>query len=281
MSDNLRDRIAAALSEHVENQLTRFLEDQEEPVNKEYDSKITSEDDKRNLSDWDRLIINKVGDLEEAVELLTTAADLNNDRVTVLTGNGQVHDKHLLLLFEKVGTLTKLVQTLEAGFNTEYKILHDDQKKLTDTLEPQLNSIQNLHDAVQVLTRTVAPYGGMLDAHKDTLDTYGGILDDLLAKTKAHDRDLRAPITDNLRDRIAAVLYERHYRLDGRPSDLTFNDLEPEIRRVYLADADAVIEALSDVLKTSNSHACGVHCPMNRADGEGWGCGQPGCKACY
>lgn len=73
-------------------------------------------------------------------------------------------------------------------------------------------------------------------------------------------------MTDILCDRIAAVLYERHYRLDGRPSDLTFNDLEPEIQRVYLADADAVIEALSDVLKTSNSHACGVHCPYGPKD---------------
>ena len=49
---------------------------------------------------------------------------------------------------------------------------------------------------------------------------------------------------DNLRDRIAAALYERHYRLDGRPSDLTFDDLEPAIRDVYLSDADAVIAAL-------------------------------------
>jgi hypothetical protein len=51
-------------------------------------------------------------------------------------------------------------------------------------------------------------------------------------------------MSDNLRDRVAAVLYERHYRLDGRPSDLTFDDLEPEIQRVYRADADAVIAAL-------------------------------------
>ena len=51
---------------------------------------------------------------------------------------------------------------------------------------------------------------------------------------------------DDLRTRIAALLYERHYRLDGHP-DLTFADLEVQIRDVYLGDADAVIEALPEL----------------------------------
>lgn len=56
-------------------------------------------------------------------------------------------------------------------------------------------------------------------------------------------------MTDNLRDRIAAVLYERHYRLDGHPRvrlDLGFDALEPEIMDVYLADADAVIAVMGE-----------------------------------
>lgn len=71
-------------------------------------------------------------------------------------------------------------------------------------------------------------------------------------------------MSDNLRDRIAAVLYERHYRLDGHPRvrlDLGFDDLEPEIRNVYLADADAVITALkNDPSIMFMTHVCGEGC---------------------
>lgn len=148
---------------------TIMLEDWNEmTMKKSAHDKVTSEDEKLNLSDWDKL----------------------NNEVIALTGNNQVHDKHILSLFEKVGTLTELVQTLEAGWNTEYTIVHDNQRKLTETLESQLNSIQNLHDAVQVITRTVAPYGGTLDAHKDTLGTHSGLLEKLLNKTESHDRSV-------------------------------------------------------------------------------------------
>lgn len=139
-----------------------MLEDWNEmTMKKSAHDKVTSEDEKLNLSDWDKL----------------------NNEVTRLT--------------QQVGDLTELVDALEAGFGIERKILHDDQKKLTDTLETQLNSIQNLHDAVGSHTRTLDyqnqsldAQGETLDSHKDTLGTYGGILDGLLVKTKSHDRSI-------------------------------------------------------------------------------------------
>lgn len=55
---------------------------------------------------------------------------------------------------------------------------------------------------------------------------------------------------DGLRDRIAYAIAQADGDLPG---------MDPASWDYELADA--VIEALSDVLKTSNSHACGVHCP--------------------
>jgi hypothetical protein len=69
-----------------------------------------------------------------------------------------------------------------------------------------------------------------------------------------------------LRDRIAEVLYERHFRLDGHPRvrpDLTFDDLEDQIRDMYRADADAVIAALPELAQPVSvdyryvCHPCG------------------------
>ena len=59
-------------------------------------------------------------------------------------------------LNERLGKLEGLVETLEAGFNTEYKILHDDQKKLMDTLETQLGTIRDLHDIVKTQSSSIA-----------------------------------------------------------------------------------------------------------------------------
>lgn len=50
-------------------------------------------------------------------------------------------------------------------------------------------------------------------------------------------------MTDSLRDRIAAVLYRQHYRY-GNPDDITWDDIEDDLKDRYLADADAVIAAL-------------------------------------
>jgi hypothetical protein len=62
--------------------------------------------------------------------------------------------------------------------------------------------------------------------------------------------DLRTRMSE-LRDRIAAVIYDH-------PNPLS--------REQCGELADAVIRELSDVLKTSNSHACGVHCPYGLKD---------------
>ena len=62
----------------------------------------------------------------------------------------------------------------------ELTILHNDQKKLMDTLEVQLGSIRDLHDAVKTLTRLS---GGLSDR-----------VADLEAKTSSHDRILEMMI---------------------------------------------------------------------------------------
>ena len=59
-------------------------------------------------------------------------------------------------------------------------------------------------------------------------------------------------MTDNLRDRIAAALQGA--------SDDGFSAED------WLFLADAVIRELGDVLKTSNSHVCGIHCPYGPRD---------------
>ena len=81
--------------------------------------KATNPDAKLNLSDWDNL----------------------NNEVARLT--------------QQVGDLTELVETLEAGFGIEYKVLRDDQNKLMDTLEAQLGTIRDLHDTVATQTRMI------------------------------------------------------------------------------------------------------------------------------
>jgi hypothetical protein len=65
---------------------------------------------------------------------------------------------------------------------------------------------------------------------------------------------------DDLRTRIAKALYRCDYDLRD------WEKATDDGKQPYYDDADAVIEALSDVLKTSNSHACGVHCPYGLKD---------------
>lgn len=82
-------------------------------------------------------------------------------------------------------------------------------------------------------------------------------------------------MSDNLRDRITAVVADAIKRSDMPPPEQISGCSDPEccgpvydynVEDVALDVADAVIEALSDVLKTSNSHACGVHCPYGPKD---------------
>lgn len=50
-------------------------------------------------------------------------------------------------------------------------------------------------------------------------------------------------MSDTLRTRIAAELYRQHYRY-GNPNDITWDELETDLKDRYLADADAVIREL-------------------------------------
>ena len=61
-------------------------------------------------------------------------------------------------------------------------------------------------------------------------------------------------MTDDLRDRIAAVLYRQHYRY-GNPDDIAWDELETDLQDRYLADADAVIAELeTDYVLVPKSH---------------------------
>ena len=61
----------------------------------EKDPKVLDENEKLNLSDWDKL----------------------NNEVTALFGNSRVHDKHILALFDKVGDLTMQDSIRGAGMS--------------------------------------------------------------------------------------------------------------------------------------------------------------------
>ena len=61
-------------------------------------------------------------------------------------------------------------------------------------------------------------------------------------------------MTDDLRTRIAAVLYRQHYRY-GNPDDITWDELETDLKDRYLADADAVIRELGLRLDST----CHIH----------------------
>ena len=105
------------------------------------DPKVTDLEEKLNLSDWDKLN-NEVTRLTQEVGDLTMQNNIQGAGMSDLN--------------ERLGKLEGLVETLEAGFNTEYKILHDDQKKLMDTLETQLGTIRDLHDIVKTQSSSIA-----------------------------------------------------------------------------------------------------------------------------
>lgn len=91
--------------------------------------------------------------------------DKLNNEVTALTGNSQVHNKHILSLFEKVANLA------------------DSQQKLMDTLETQLGAIRDLHDTVKTHT-------GMIERTNETVSGHGGVLDKLLETVASQSRSI-------------------------------------------------------------------------------------------